>query len=448
MRILNNVNQIYQQLGLAELSENNLPIQSVCIDSNQTMQNSLFFGLQGKNTDGSKYYKEALKQNASLCIIKKGFLQESQKSQVLECENVFEIMSQLGMFCRQSFKGQVIGITGSNGKTTTKEILSCALPNAFATKGNFNNELGVPLNLMNLDTRHQFAAIEMGAAKAGDIKYLSSIARQDVGVITSIGRSHISGFGSLKGVLNEKSEIIKCLPKNGLAVVPFGENLNFWKSLCSSNKLVSFGLHSDADYFYQISSKDADQKNQTIDVYFKNKYLGSIITKLLGNHNVLNIGAAFAVAHNLGVGIKEFSESIADLSNIPNRLGLSNWINNSILIDDTYNANPDSVLAALTYLSGIKNRNKIAVLGDMLELGDESENYHSKIGEEAKNLGINILLGFGDLMQYAVRSFGKNGIHFKNEEELKNYLKEILSDKTVLLLKGSRGMKMERFKTL
>ncbi|MEK9649571.1 MAG: UDP-N-acetylmuramoyl-tripeptide--D-alanyl-D-alanine ligase [Gammaproteobacteria bacterium] len=447
MRILNNVNQVFDLLKISK-TNNKLPIESIVIDSKKVITNSLFFGLPGANTDGSKYYKEALSKAASLCIIKEGFLDKNTNPSILECHDVLFAMSELSKTCRRLYTGKVIGITGSNGKTTTKEILKRVLPNAFATEGNLNNEIGVPINILNLEDSHFFAAIEMGASKVGDIKHLSSIALQDIGIITSIGRSHISGFGSIEAILKEKSEIIRNLPEDGLAVVPFGEHLNYWNSINGSKELVSFGLDRKADCCVEIIDQDTKSRKQRIELFFKQKKLGSFHTKLLGTHNALNLGSAFAVCKFLGIELEEFSSRIENLTNISNRLGINEWINDSLMIDDTYNANPDSTKAALAFLSGFKGKKKIAVLGDMLELGSDAALYHSSIGEIAKKLEIDILLGFGDMMQYAVKSFGTNGIHFTDEAELKEYLKQNSSMGKVFLLKGSRGMKMERFKTI
>lgn len=447
MRILHNVNQVYSLLNISKTSDP-LPIKSICINSKQASKHSLFFGLPGENTDGSKYFEEALAKEAALCIIKHGFTDQKNHTALLECEDVLFTMTQLSKACRQIFKGKVIGITGSNGKTTTKEIIKQALPNIFATEGNLNNEIGVPINILNLEDSHHYAAIEMGAAKMGDIKYLSSIALQDIGVITSIGRSHISGFGSVEAILEEKSEVIKNLPADGLAVVPFGQHVDFWNSVKTSEKLVTFGLDRRADYCFEIVSNDLDNSQQKIEVFIKQKSIGFFYSNLLGAHNALNLGAAFAVCHNLGLQLEEFSNRLKELSNIHNRLGLAKWIKNSTIIDDTYNANPDSTIAALKYLASFSGKEKIAVLGDMLELGNDSKEYHSNIGEMAKALDIDILLGFGEFMQYAVESFGSNGIFFTREAELKDYLKEYAAVDKVFLLKGSRGMKMERFKII
>jgi len=447
LRILNNVNQVYSFLNISKTS-NSLPIESICINSQQASKHSLFFGLPGKNTDGSKYFEEALSKEAALCIIKLGFTDQKNHTALLERKDVLFTMTELSKACRQSFGGKVIGITGSNGKTTTKEILKQALPNIFATEGNLNNEIGVPFNILNLEDSHHYAAIEMGAAKMGDIKYLSSIALQDIGVITSIGRSHISGFGSVEAILEEKSEIIKNLPTDGLAVVPFGKYVDFWNSVKTSEKLVTFGLDKGADYCFELVSNDTDKSQQKIEVFIKRQSIGSFYSNLMGAHNALNLGAAFAVCHNLGLQLEEFSHRLEELSNIHNRLGLAKWINDSTIIDDTYNANPDSTIAALRYLASFSDKKKIAVLGDMLELGKDSKEYHSNIGEMAKALDIDILLGFGEFMQYAVESFGSNGIFFKSEAGLIDYLKEHAAIDKVFLLKGSRGMKMERFKII
>ena len=346
------------------------------------------------------------------------------------------------------YKGKVIAVTGSNGKTTTTNIISKTLKNNSKTLKNFNNEIGMPLSIMNASSKSKNLVLEIGASKFGDIDYLSKILKPHVGVITNIGHSHLEKLGNINGVFEVKSELIKNIKKNGFLIVPSDnkKHLDRWKKLRNDINILTFGIESGADFY---ASKINLKENGLSFVIRSNliKKPIQIKTSIEGKHNIKNILASFAVHFCLKEDIENFVNILKENKLNALRQIKSKWINGSILIDDTYNANPDSTKKSIDLLSNY-NKNTVLVLGDMLELGRYKKQLHKEVGVYAKKMGINVILGYGDLTKYAVDGFGKKAIFFKDEENLKSYLRENITSKDVILIKGSRGMKMEKFKNV
>ena len=341
----------------------------------------------------------------------------------------------------ERYKGNIIGVTGSNGKTTTKNILNSCIKNSYATFQNYNNEIGLPLCALELDSRNSTAIFEMGAAKLGDIDLLSKIIKPNIGIITHIGHSHLDGLNSVKGVLEVKSELISNIKKDGAAIIPDSKYLNYWKKMRDDISFYTFGESPSASYF----PSQIKMTKQGLSFFIESTHLKKRIpikTKLVGMHNVLNILASFAAIHAAKLHIEEFAAGLKDLVNPPQRLELKTWAKQSQVIDDTYNANPDSMRAAIDVLSQCKGR-KIAILGDMAELGRYRKKLHIDLGDYAKIHGVDILLGYGDLIRHTAFAFGKNGFFFKSKIELIDFLKNNLAGKENILLKGSRSMRME-----
>jgi UDP-N-acetylmuramoyl-tripeptide--D-alanyl-D-alanine ligase len=285
----------------------------------------------------------------------------------------------------------------------------------------------------------------MGAAKPKDIHYLSSFLKPNVGVITNIGNSHLENLKNINGVLKVKSELVLNIKTGGCLIVP-AENkkhLKFWRSIREDIQIITFGLDCSAD-FYAEDIEHGLSKVQFIIRSNKYKIKEKVNSSLAGEHNVLNILASYAVSNCLNYSSELFIKSLEKDQDSIIRQKQLKWIKGSVLIDDTYNANPDSVKRAIDLLTTSSKR-KILVLGDMLELGSSRKRMHEDIGKYAALNKIDIFLGFGDLTKYAVDKFGNNGFFFKDEEILKVFLKKNVNSKDILLLKGSRGMKMERF---
>jgi|TARA_B100001094_G_scaffold35475_1_gene29430 UDP-N-acetylmuramoyl-tripeptide--D-alanyl-D-alanine ligase len=441
MRLIKNTQDLLTSLKLD--AKSGLPIRNFQIDSRKVTKNSVFFGLTGSNEDGSLYAKDAIRKGASLAIVKKSkILNPSVKSsKIILVKSPEKCLIESAKVAMGRYKGNVIGVTGSNGKTTTKNILKNCIKNSYATFQNYNNEIGLPLCALELDSKNTSAIFEMGATKLGDIDFLSNIIKPNIGIITHIGHSHLDGLNSVRGVLEVKSELISNIKKDGIAIVPDGKYLNHWKKMRDDISFYSFGKKSSASYF----PSQIRMTKQGLSFFIESIHLKKRIqikTKLLGMHNVLNILASFASIHASQLNIEEFVDGLRDLVNPSQRLELKTWAMQSQVIDDTYNANPDSMRAALDVLCQFKGR-KVAILGDMAELGRYRKKLHIGLGDYAKIHGVDILLGYGDLIRHTAFAFGDNGFFFNNKIELIDFLKKNLVGKENILLKGSRSTRME-----
>ena len=441
MRLIKNTQDLLTSLKLD--AKSGLPIRNFQIDSRKVTKNSVFFGLTGSNEDGSLYAKDAIRKGASLAIVKKSkILNPSVKSsKIILVKSPEKCLIESAKVAMGRYKGNVIGVTGSNGKTTTKNILKNCIKNSYATFQNYNNEIGLPLCALELDSKNTAAIFEMGATKLGDIDFLSNIIKPNIGIITHIGHSHLDGLNSVRGVLEVKSELISNIKKDGIAIVPDGKYLNHWKKMRDDISFYSFGKKSSASYF----PSQIRMTKQGLSFFIESIHLKKRIqikTKLLGMHNVLNILASFASIHASQLNIEEFVDGLRDLVNPSQRLELKTWAMKSQVIDDTYNANPDSMRAALDVLCQFKGR-KVAILGDMAELGRYRKKLHIGLGDYAKIHGVDILLGYGDLIRHTAFAFGDNGFFFNDKIELIDFLKKNLVGKENILLKGSRSTRME-----
>ena len=441
MKLINNTKDLLTSLKLD--AKSSLPIRNFQIDSRKVQKNSVFFGLNGSNEDGSVYADDAITKGASLAIVKKSKMASSisNSSKIIQVQSPEDILIQAAEIAMKRYKGNIIGVTGSNGKTTTKNILNTCIKNSYATYQNYNNEIGLPLCALELDSQKSTAIFEMGAAKNGDIDLLSKIIKPNIGIITHIGHSHLDGLNSVRGVLKVKSELIKNIKQNGSAIVPDGQYLNYWQKMRKDITFYSFGEKSSASYF---PTKIKMSKNG-LSFFIESTHLKKRIpvkTRLIGMHNVLNILASFAAIHTSKLNIEEFLDGMNGLQNAPQRLDLKTWVKQSQVIDDTYNANPDSMRAAIDVLCQFKGR-KIAILGDMAELGRYRKKLHIAVGDYAKIHGVDCLLGYGDLIRHAVFAYGDNAFFFNKKTELMDFLKKNLVGKEKILIKGSRSMRME-----
>jgi UDP-N-acetylmuramoyl-tripeptide--D-alanyl-D-alanine ligase len=446
MKLIKNTQDLLASLKLD--AKSGLPIRNFQIDSRKVTKNSVFFGLTGSNEDGSLYAEDAIAKGASLAIIKDSKVLNSsiKSSRIIAVKSPEKCLIESAKIAMERYKGNIIGVTGSNGKTTTKNILNSCIKNSYATFQNYNNEIGLPLCALELDSKNSTAIFEMGAAKLGDIDLLSRIIKPNIGIITHIGHSHLDGLNSVKGVLEVKSELISNIKKAGTAIVPDSKYLNYWKKMRDDISFYTFGETSSASYF----PSQIKMTKQGLSFFIESNHLKKRIpikTKLVGMHNVLNILASFAAIHAAKLHIEDFTAGLHNLANPPQRLELKAWAKQSQVIDDTYNANPDSMRAAIDVLSQCTGR-KVAILGDMAELGRYRKKLHIDLGDYAKIQGVDILLGYGDLIRHTVFAFGNNGFFFQSKIELIDFLKKNLVGKENILLKGSRSMRMEEILNL
>ena len=432
---------VYLDLYIAK----GIPIKNISIDTRTIKKDSLFIAIKGDKFDGNDFVEEAFEKGASLAIADNKKFLKIRNKKIVYVKNTIGALKKISENIIKKYGGNVIAITGSNGKTTTTNIIANSLNNTSKTIGNYNNEIGMPLSIINASPKSKNIIIEIGAAKAGDIDYLSRILNPFIGVITNIGNSHLETLKNINGVLKVKSEIVNNIKKGGYLIVP-NENkkhLNYWKLIRDDINIYSFGMTKSADFF----ASDIRVKREGMHFKISSKLIDKDIqikTSLEGEHNIKNILSSFVTHYCLDNNINNFALKL-NSNKIKNvRQIKSKWLKGSTLIDDTYNANPDSSKKSIDLLSKYK-KNTILVIGDMLELGKYKKKLHKEVGEYAKANGINIVLGFGELTKETIKAFGKKGIFFDNEESLKSYLIKNITSKDVILIKGSRGMKMERF---
>jgi len=423
----------------------NALIKSISTDTRSLKKNSLFIAIKGENFDGNDFVDEALSKGSNIIIADNKRFKNNKDKRIIWVNDSIKALKTISNNIIKDYGGNVIAITGSNGKTTTTNIIGKTLKNNSKTLKNFNNEIGMPLSLMNASSKSKNLIFEIGASKLNDIDYLSEILQPNVGLITNIGNSHLESLKNIDGVFKVKSEIVKNIKKNGFLVVPNDnkKHLNKWKKMRSDITTISFGMKDDSDFY----PNNVKIKQNGLSFLVTSRLLErpiKISSSLEGVHNVKNILSACAVHYCLGQNLQDFSKSIS-LSKLDNlRQVKYKWLKGSTLIDDSYNANPDSTKKSIDLLSNY-NKKTVLLLGDMLELGRYKNKLHKEVGEYAKSKGISKLIAFGNLTRHSIDGFGKNGIFFNDETKLKNYLRKNITSKNVILIKGSRGMKMERF---
>jgi UDP-N-acetylmuramoyl-tripeptide--D-alanyl-D-alanine ligase len=417
---------------------------SVGSDSRNVKAGQLFVALKGENFDGNTFADEAIKKGAAAVMLSDSAVEVQP---ALFVQDTRLALGELAKYWRRKFDAPVVAITGSNGKTTTKEMLTAILSVAakgsdkvHATYGNLNNDIGVPLTLLKMHASHKYAVVEMGMNHLGEIDYLTHIAKPNVAVINNVGSAHIGELGSRANIALAKGEIFSGLPADGVAVINAdSEYAADWLALNANRKVVTFGLNQQADVTanYQelqgVSLMNLDTPNGR--VAFK--------LKVQGAHNISNALAASTAAFALGVSNADIAKGLENFGGVYGRLELKAACHGALLIDDTYNANPDSMRAAIDVLAKYAGE-KILVLGDMGELGFEAKNMHAEIGAYAKAAGLTTLYCLGELSIEMVKSFGVGAQHFSSPEEIAEAVLPQLTSSTTVLVKGSRFMQMER----
>jgi UDP-N-acetylmuramoyl-tripeptide--D-alanyl-D-alanine ligase len=416
----------------------------LAIDSRQLRAGDLFAALRGEHADGHDYVAAAAAAGAAGAIVQRSL---NLPLPQIVVSNVAMSMAQAARAARALFKGPVIGVAGSNGKTTVKEMLSTILSQlgpCLSTRGNLNNHLGVPMTLLRLQESHRSAVIEMGANRRGDVEQLVQIARPGIGLITNAGAEHLEGFGSLEGAARAEGEMVAELPDSGVAVINADDAYaSLWRASTAA-PVVSFGLRSEADFHPRKLRFEV-----TADGFATRFRLCSpsgeveVALSVAGRHNVLNALGAAAAASSAGASLEQIAAGLASMQAVKGRLQLRRTAAGSWLIDDTYNANPSSVRAALEVLSELPGR-RWMVLGDMAELGSFADSSHREIGELAHTLGIERLYTFGTLAALAADSFGPGAERYGDAAALAQALSAALTPEVRLLIKGSRVNRLER----
>jgi UDP-N-acetylmuramoyl-tripeptide--D-alanyl-D-alanine ligase len=413
----------------------------IVIDSRQVTPGALFVALIGAHHDGHYYLDDAKSRGASCALVNHPV---KTALPVLIAEDVVEALGRLAVVWRRSFQLPIIGVLGSNGKTTVKELTAAILRQQYGdavlvTRGNQNNELGVPLNLLRLNSNYQAAVIEMGANSHGEIARLGNIAKPDIAVITNAGLDHIAGFGGAEGAARANGEIFATMGDKGIAVLNGDdEYMAIWRKLASKQTCLEFGFNPDVD----VRGKwRPTLEGGELSIFSPWGNMTSHLP-LMGRHNALNALAAATACLALGVELEAIVAGLASVYTVSGRLKPIISASGALIIDDTYNANPSSLKVALDTLSAMPGE-KILLLGDMAELGDETENWHRWAGQAARSAGVSILFGLGQLAGFATESFGNQGYFFDESQLLLKALRPKIAVGSVILVKGSRCMLLE-----
>ena len=414
-------------------------LSAVVTDTRKLTPGCLFVALKGPRYDGHSFAANALEQGAAAVMVNAAA--QLAISPAIVVDDTLQALGQLAAWQRVRMPAQIAAITGSNGKTTVKEMLAAILAaevgaaSVLATEGNLNNDIGMPLTLLKLRPTHRYAAIEMGMNHPGELSYLTRIAQPDVALVNNALRAHLEGLGSVEAVARAKGEIYAGLKPDGIAIVNADDpHAGLWRSLAGAHKVLSFGFTAEADV------RIASASQLTLDTP-----AGRIAVELQvpGEHNRRNAAAAATLALALGVSTAAIASGLAGYSGTKGRLQAHACILGATLIDDTYNANPDSVLAAIQVLAE-RPGTRILVLGDMGELGPDAVDLHREVGLKAKAAGIERLLCLGEMTQNTVAAFGEGAMHFERIEELLAEIECALAPEVSVLVKGSRFMQMER----
>ena len=430
----------------AKVVGDDVSFSSVSTDTRTLQGSPLFVALRGERFDGHDYLSQAAENGAVAVMVDQAADIDIPQ---LVVEDTRLALGALSAVWRDHSETTVVAVTGSNGKTTLKEMLKAILlvdgGEVLATEGNLNNDIGLPLTLLRLQNEPR-AVVEMGANHPGEISYLSKLGKPDVAVLNNAGRAHLEGFGSPEGVARAKVEIVDGLKDDGWFVYNADSPwVDLWRQITQGRKRISFGTCSDAE----IYSRPGGAGTVWTDQGFVNRFevessVGKfeIELKLAGEHNRMNALAATAVAICLGVSVDVIKTGLASLQPVKGRL-LAEVVDGIYVIDDSYNANPDSVEAAIDVLQSA-NGKRFLVLGDLAELGEDAAEMHQKLGEIAKTSGIESLYAVGVLSVQAVEGFGEGGIHFSDQAQLIEKLKNELNDGDAVLVKGSRSAGMDR----
>jgi len=412
-----------------------MEIHDVVTDSRKVTPGCLFAALVGERVDGHDFAGRAVASGALALLVERRLDIDVPQ---LVVGNVLKALGAIAGLVRDRLDAQVVGITGSNGKTTVKEMLASILRlegSVLSTRGNYNNELGLPLTLFRLESKHRFAVLEMGASKPGDIAYLAQIAKPRVGLVNNIAPAHLEGFGSIEGVARTKGEMFSSLPHDGWAVMNADEPwLDMWRGISSAGNTITFGAAANSDVRVEETMPN-----------------GRIVTPagafepslpLPGRHNLLNAAAATAIALSLDISIDTIRRGLEQVVPVPGRLNLLRTDAGWTVIDDSYNANPASIYSALQVLSGIEGEAWLA-LGDMKELGDDTVKMHREVGENARAMGVKRMFATGELSAQAAQAFGAGALHFETRDDLVAGLRREIHAGVICLVKGSRSMGME-----
>lgn len=424
----------------------------ISTDSRRLKAGDLFIALRGENFDAHDFLNAVASEGKAAAVVAQ-HVPEGFSLPALLVPNTQVALGDLARLWRQKFDLPVIGVSGSNGKTTVKGMIASIFaagvsPQQYlATKGNLNNEIGVPLTILQLQEAHRYAVIEMGMNHPGEMAYLSSIALPIVGLVNNAQREHQEFMQSVDAVALENGQVLRNLPAHGTAVFPSNDPYTaLWREIVNTNsqcRVMTFGLDDNADVRGKIQ---ADSFGSLLTILI-GKAQCTVRLSVAGAHNALNALAAAGCCYSVGISLDTIKLGLEQFLPVTGRLQRQVAANGAVIIDDTYNANPDSVRAAIDVLAQCK-KPRLLVLGDMGEVGDQGISYHQEIGNYARECGIEHVMTLGVLARHVTTAFGHGAVHYDTIEDLLNTITQKLNQLTAsdvtILVKGSRFMKMER----
>ncbi|TWI58471.1 UDP-N-acetylmuramoyl-tripeptide--D-alanyl-D-alanine ligase [Pseudomonas duriflava] len=426
----------------ARLKGHNVSFSAVSTDSRTIMPGQLFIALSGPRFDGHAYLSEVAAKGAVAALVEREH--PAIELPQLIVSDTRQALGQIAALNRAGFPYPVAAVTGSSGKTTVKEMLASILRTCgptLATQGNLNNDLGAPLTLLQLGEDHRYAVIELGASRIGEIAYTVGLTQPHVAIITNAGRAHVGEFGGVEKIIEAKGEILEGLVSGGVAVLNRDDKaFEQWQARASGHEVCSFGLNEMATFRAVELARDARGCSSFSMICPAGQ--ARIQLNLLGEHNVLNALAAAAAAHAVGISIESIVIGLEALQPVKGRTVVKRGAQGARVIDDSYNANPGSMKAAVDVLSGFTGRT-VLVAGDMGELGEWATEAHAELGSYAHNK-VSALYGVGPLMAHAVEAFGVNARHFADQSDLINALLSESGPDCTFLIKGSRSAAMDK----
>ncbi|MBI5918755.1 MAG: UDP-N-acetylmuramoyl-tripeptide--D-alanyl-D-alanine ligase [Nitrosomonadales bacterium] len=440
------LSQVAEVLG-GELVGADVRFDAVSTDSRKVAAGDLFVALRGEHFDGAAFVVGAGGDGAVAALVNADSPLIDVPIPVVYVDDTRLALGRLAAHWRQQFRLPLIAVTGSNGKTSVKEMLAAILRVAageadavLATQGNLNNDIGMPLTLLKLRAHHRYAVIEMGMNHPGEIDYLTCIGRPDVALVNNASGAHLAGLGTVEAVARAKGEIFAGLGEHGVAVINADDEFApLWRELAQPHRVLDFGLDAGAAVgcCWDVTDYGVELALSTP--------AGMTVIRLQtpGAHNARNALAATAAALAVGVSLEAIKAGLESFGGVAGRLQRKAGRCGATLIDDTYNANPASMRAAILVLAQRPGL-RIFVMGDMGELGDDAASFHAEIGAAAQRAGIQRLMALGELSRHAVAAFGAGAQHFASIDELKSALDAVLAPDVTVLVKGSRFMKMER----